>query len=110
LSAAAPTAETFDDAMKRAMLEYTDRLKNAADELNRARTRVMQEKAPLLEQLRAAENRIIAAEGASSRLTTGHEEVATERRRLLKEIEALRKSSTYIVTLAHDGLQAFRDG
>ena len=109
-AAAPPTAETFDDAMKRAMLEYTDRLKNAADELNRARTRVMQEKAPLLEELRAAENRIIAAEGASSRLTTGHEEAATERRKLLKEIDALRKSSTYIVTLAHDGLQAFRDG
>lgn len=110
LSAAAPTPETFDDAMKRAMLEYTDRLKKAAEELNRARTRVMQEKAPLLDQLRAAEDRIIAAESATSRLTTNHEEADTDRRKLMKEIEASRRSTTYVVTLAHDGLQAFRDG
>jgi biopolymer transport protein ExbB len=110
IATAAQGAETFDDAMKRATLEYADRLKKAADELNRARNRVMQEKAPLLREMRAAEDRIISAEGASTQLSTRHEEAATERRRLLKDIDTFRKSTTYIATMAHDGLQALRDG
>lgn len=111
LSASAATStETFDDAMKRASLEYVDRLKKATDELNRTRQRIMEEKVPLLQEMRAAEDRIISAEGASGRLNTRHEEAATERRKLLKDIDTFRKNTTYIVTLAHDGLQAVRDG
>jgi len=110
LAAAAPSTETLEDALKRATLDYAERLKKAADELNRTRARVMQEKTPLLQEMRAAEDRIISAESGSSRLTTSHEEAATEKRKLQKEIDALRKSTTYISTLAHEGLSALRDG
>jgi biopolymer transport protein ExbB len=110
LVSAAPSAEPFEDAMKRATIEYTDRLKKAADELNRKRELIMKEKAPLLQEMRAAEDRIISAEGASTRLNTRHEEAATERRKLLKDIETFRKNSTYMATLAHDGLQALSEG
>src|SRR5688572_12811114 len=105
-----PGAATFEDAMKHASLEYADRLKKASEELNRTRERIMKEQSPLLQEMRVAEDRIIAAEGGSSRLTTRHEEAATERRKLLKDIDTFRKNTTYMVTLAHDGLQALRDG
>lgn len=107
---AVPSAETFDEAMKRATLDYGDRLTKAADELNRKRELIMNEKAPLLQEMRAAEDRIISAEGASTRMNTRHEEAATERRQLLKEIDANRRNTTYMVTVAHDGLQALSDG
>src|SRR5687767_4283737 len=96
IASAAPTPEPFDEVMKRASLDYVERLKKAADELNRTRTRLMQEKAPFLQELRAAEDRIITAEGASVRLNTSHEAAAGERRTLLKDIDAFRRNSTYI--------------
>ncbi|MEO6994567.1 MAG: hypothetical protein ABI273_13125, partial [Lacunisphaera sp.] len=52
-------AETFDQAIKRATVDYTERLRQAAEELNHARARVADQKAPLLTQMRGVEDRII---------------------------------------------------
>ena len=61
-------ADTFDEAMERAALEYAKRLRTASDELTRTRERIAGEKAPLLKTMRAAEDRIIAAEQEITRL------------------------------------------
>ena len=103
---AARGAENFDDALKRAALDYTERLHQASDELNRTRERITREKAPLLEELRAAEGRISALEHETSRLGTDQENAAANKRRLLRDLEDARKTGAYITTLATDGLKA----
>lgn len=103
-------AETFDTAVKQTAVDYEARLRQAADELNRTRTRIADEKAPLLKQMRAAEDRIIAANSQIARLETGEEGAADQRRRLTKSLDAARKTTSYINTLVHDGAKAFEDG
>jgi biopolymer transport protein ExbB len=106
---AAHGAENFDDALKRAALDYADRLRVAGDELNRTRERITQEKAPLLDDLRATEGRIAALEHETSRLATDQDQAAANKRRLLRDLEEARKTGAYAVTLASDGLKSATD-
>jgi biopolymer transport protein ExbB len=110
LTATVRAADTFDEAMSRASLDYTQRLRSASDELIQAREQISREKAPLLHSMRAAEDRIIAAEQEATRLETGQEQSQENRRRIIKDSEALRRNESYITTLAHDGLKAYGDG
>ena len=107
LTATVRAEETFDDAMKRATADYGERLRKAADELNTARKSIADEKAPLLKELRLTEDRIIAAQSQIERLEAGKEDYSEQRRKLLMELDATRKNSAYISTLAHDGIVAF---
>ncbi len=99
--------QAFDDAMKRATADYTERLQKAADELNSTRRRIADEKAPLLKEMRSAEDRIVTADSQIDRVGTAKEELSEQRRKLLGDLDAIRKNTTYIETLAHDGLAAF---
>ncbi len=107
LSATVRGAETFDDAMKRAAADYGERLKTAADELNTTRKRIADEKAPMLLDMRAAEDRILTLQSEIERMETNAEDTTNQHRRLLTDLDAIRKNTTYIGTLAHDGLTAF---
>jgi biopolymer transport protein ExbB len=100
-------AETFDDAMKRAAADYGERLKTAADELNGTRKRIADEKAPLLLEMRNAEDRILTLQSEIERMETVAEDATNQHRRLLTDLDAIRKNTTYIGTLAHDGLTSF---
>ena len=102
--------ESMDDAMKRATLEYGQRLRLANAELTQARERIAREKAPFLQAMRAAEDRIIAAQSQITLLETGQEQVQEKSRKLGKEADALRKNESYLNTLAHDSLTAFDEG
>jgi biopolymer transport protein ExbB len=102
-AAGARSDETFDDAMKRATADYGERLQKAADELNATRARIANEKAPLLHEMRAAEDRVVA------RLETTKNDSGEQRRKLLMELDSVRKNTTYISTLAHDGLTAYSE-
>src|SRR5262245_56118337 len=106
LSAQTAAPVSFDQAMKAAAADYRERVTRAAEELNRTRARIAAEKAPLLEQMRAAENRLIAAESETTRIETGREDFAEQRRKLLQELDAIRKTTAYAGTLAHDSLRA----
>jgi len=110
LAAAAAAAETFDEATHRAASDYAQRLQKAADELNRERARVADEKAPLLKEMRAAEDRIVAAQSQIERQETGQDSSAEQRRKLMMDLDNFRKNAAYMDTLAHDGLRAFEDG
>ncbi|HEX2851969.1 MAG TPA: MotA/TolQ/ExbB proton channel family protein [Opitutaceae bacterium] len=103
-------ASAPDEVMRNAAADYRERISRAAGELNRARTRIGAEKAPLLEQMRAAQDRVIVAESEATRLETRAEDVTEQRRKLLLELDALRKTTSYVSTLAHDGLKAAADG
>jgi biopolymer transport protein ExbB len=101
---------TFDEAMSRAALDYAERLRTASSELTQTRERIAQEKAPLLQKTRTAEDRIIAAEMETTRIETARDQSQETRRKILREAESLRKNEGYVNTLAHDGLKAFGDG
>jgi biopolymer transport protein ExbB len=103
-------AQAQDDLFQKAAVDYRERVARAADELNRTRARISAEKVPLLEQMRAAQNRVIVAESEATRLETRREDVTEQRRKLLLELDALRKTNSYVSTLAHDGLKSAVDG
>ncbi len=105
-----PRATTFDEAMRRATLEYAERLRRASEELADVRQRIATEKTPYLREMRAAEGRIIAADMELTRLQTGQAEGAGNRRRLLQDLDAQRKTGAYITTLGHDALKGFVGG
>jgi biopolymer transport protein ExbB len=102
--------ETVDDALKRAALDYGQRLGAANDELTQTRERIAREKAPLLKARRAAEDRIAAAEAQITRLETDAEHFQEDHRKLGKDADALRKNASYLATLAHDSLVALEEG
>ena len=110
LSSTLAIAETFEEATQRATADYGERLQKAADELNGARKRIADEKAPLLKEMREAEDRIVAAQSQTERLETGEEESSEQHRKLMMDMDAIRKNTSYVSTLAHDGLSAFSDG
>ena len=103
-------AQSLDQALQNAAADYRERVSRAADELNRTRARIGAQKAPLLEQMRAAQDRVIAAESEATRFDTRREDVTEQRRKLLLELDAIRKTTSYVGTLAHDGLKAAADG
>ncbi len=103
-------AESIDDVMKRAVLDYEQRLRQSNDELIQTRARIAKEKAPMLQAMRAAEDRIIAAETEINRLETAQEQFAENHRKLAKDADGMRKNESYVNTLAHDSLGAFEDG
>lgn len=110
LAAVLHGAEAIDDALKRAALEYAQRLHLANEELTQTRERIAREKEPLLRAMRAAEDRIVAAQAQITRLETGQEQSLENSRKLGKEADALRKNEGYLNTLAHDSLVALDEG
>jgi biopolymer transport protein ExbB len=109
-TAPAGGAGNFDEALKRAASDYAERLRRASDELNRARERIAREKAPLLNELRAAEGRINALERETLRLGTDQEQATTNKRRLLRDLEDARKTGAYVTTLANDAMKLLDEG
>jgi biopolymer transport protein ExbB len=110
LTTVAIGAETFDQALKRATADYTERLHQSAEELNHARAQVADEKAPLLTQMRGVEERIIRFESQIQRFEAGQEDAGGKRRKLIKNVEAAHKTAAYFNTLVRDGTKTFTDG
>ena len=103
-------AENYEESTAKAVAVYTVVLMEASEMLTEARRKIAGEKAPLLQALHAAEERIVAAEAEIGRIKTGQEDSQGHRRTLLKERDAVQKNLNYISTLAHDAIGAIRDG
>jgi biopolymer transport protein ExbB len=110
LGAAEQAAESLDAALKRAKDNYVERLQRAAEELAATRQRVAQEKEPFLKDLRAAEDRILAAEIELNRFQTHGEVAASSKRKLIQDLDAQRKTAAYLNTLSRDSLKALQSG
>jgi len=109
LCAAALRAQTLDKALESAAADYRARVSKAADELNRTRERIGAEKAPLFDQMRAAQDRVIIAESEARRFETQREDATDLRRKLLVDLDTLRKTTRYVNTLAGEGLKSASD-
>jgi biopolymer transport protein ExbB len=105
----AHAAPTFDESMKTAAAEYRQRADRAAAALNQTRTRIADEKAPLLQRMRAAEDRMVAAESDNTRLETQRDDSAELRLKLQQELDTIRRTTAYAGTLAHDSLKTATD-
>src|SRR5512147_2506398 len=75
----------FETVLTRVTARTAEQQQRAAEELNRTRERIAADKAPLLERMRAAEDRILLATAEARRIKTLEENAGAERRRLLKE-------------------------
>ena len=85
LGATTRAEETFDEAMARASLDYAQRLHTASGELTQTRERIAREKAPLLNAMRAAEDRIIAADMEATRIETARDQSQENNRKIVKD-------------------------
>jgi len=101
-----PIAKVAD----RAKAEFTQRLEVATKELAAARERIVQEKAPLLKAMQAAEDQIIALGPEIAALEAAHAEADERRQRLQRDGFTLQKNINYVNTLARDSLKSLQDG
>ncbi|HVT73737.1 MAG TPA: MotA/TolQ/ExbB proton channel family protein [Lacunisphaera sp.] len=106
---AGAAADNFDQAVQKAALDYAERLRQANVELNAARSKIAAEKAPMLSAMRAAEDRLIAAQEDMTRRTTAHDQADETRHRLQRDAEALLRNRSYLTSVAQDGLKAYAD-
>lgn len=109
LFVSAHAATQSEEAMQGATAKARQRIVAAADELTRTRDRIATEKAPLLAEIRAMEDRIIAAESETTRIETRREGAAEERRKLLQELDANLKTTAYATSTMQDSLKALTD-
>lgn len=110
LAGAAASAATLEETLQASTTDYRARVTRAAEELNRTRARIDAEKAPLLTQLRAMEDRVVSVQSELTRLETRRADSTETRRKLIQELEATRKVTSYAATLAHDALKSVTDG
>jgi biopolymer transport protein ExbB len=102
--------QDFDAAAATAATDYSQRVQKASEQLTAVRQKIVEEKAPVLKAIHAAEERIVAAEAETTRIETGQEQAKERRRDLQKEHEAVQKNLNYASTLARDAAVAVQDG
>lgn len=100
----AQTPEEFDAKLAEVAEEYVERIENATDELNATRERIAEEKVPMLNDLRAVEDRILRlrAEMERQRVITGNLEADRAQRE--QEAQAQRLNVSFLATAAAEGL------
>jgi len=106
---ASATTQTFETIAARVAQTAQARQAEAAAALNATRTRIAAEQVPLLEQMRAVEARIFETERAVRQTKTGADNAGAEKRRLIKELDTLRKMTGFANTVAHDSLKAIAE-
>lgn len=108
--AVASAAEgNLDQALDKAALDYTERLRKAAGELAATRARLDREKLPLLTAQRAAEDRLLAAESLVTQQQMEEQQAVGRRNNLGRAAATWQKNSAYAATLAQDGLKTYSD-
>lgn len=105
----AQTTEEFDAKLIEVAEAYTTKIEEASAELNATRVRIAEEKIPLLNELRAAEDRILSlrAEVSRERITAGNFEADRARRE--QEADAQRLNVSFLATAAAEGLSTWRN-
>lgn len=105
----AQTTEEFDAKLIEVAEAYTAKIEAASAELNATRVRIAEEKIPLLNELRAAEDRILSlrAEVSRERITAGNFEADRARRE--QEADAQRLNVSFLATSAAEGLSTWRN-
>ena len=99
----------FDAKLVEVAIEYAAKIETATEKLTDARTRIAEEKVPMLNQLRSAEDRILQARADmdQQRIVTGNFEADRARRQ--HEAEAQRLNISYFATSAAEGLTTWRN-
>ena len=101
--------DSLDESLRKAELDYASRLEKANADLVPTRERIAQEKAPFLQRMRAAEDRVLSSETEVAREEALQENSQEQRRKLLKEADLLHRNASYLSTLAQDGLKAYSE-
>src|SRR5579883_2173074 len=99
----------FDTAMRNATTQYQRDTQAATEALSRTRARVTEEKAALLRQIHAAEERTVVAKRETLRFETAREDGAEFRRKATQELDGILTTARFANTLAHDALKLAED-
>lgn len=98
-------AESLQELLARASLDYEQRLVSATNELNSARERIATERLPLVTKKQNTEDQVVALGLEITRLKTAQIEAAEQRTKLLADLESINKNLRYVTALAQDGLK-----
>jgi biopolymer transport protein ExbB len=98
-------AESLEEVLARAALEYEQRLISASEELNKARETIGTERLPLVTTKQNTEDKVIGLELEITRLKTAEIAAAEEREKLLADLDTINKNLRYISALAQDSLK-----
>lgn len=96
---------SLDETLGQTGRKYAERLQAATAELAAARARVVEDKAPLLDEWQSLEAKAAALEMQISRLKSARDKDQERRRQLAKEGDSLRRNLGYLNTLASDNLK-----
>jgi biopolymer transport protein ExbB len=110
LATIAPAAETLADAVKRVAVDYDKQIQQAVQDLERARARLAAEKAPLLREREAAQQKLLGVQRDIARLEVGAQNVAERRRKLGQTQESIRKTIAFLNSSSRDALRGYQDG
>lgn len=102
---AAAQEEDVEALTTRAVLEYGTRIEAAATELAAARRAILDERAPRMEALRAAETEVARLEARIAELAIEKARATTRARELRAERGALDRNMTYIAQVMADALK-----
>lgn len=105
----AQTTVDFDAKLLEVAQGYPAKIEQAAADLNATRVRIAEEKIPLLNALRAAEDRILTlrAEVTRQHITAGNFEADRARRE--QEADAQNLNVSFLVSAAAEGLSTWRN-
>ncbi|WP_221032007.1 MotA/TolQ/ExbB proton channel family protein [Actomonas aquatica] len=106
-AASAQTAESiarYDAILRQAATAYTARIEQATQTLNDTRVRIGEEKIPLLNDLRALEDRILNLRAEITTFQTNTANFANDKARREQEAEAQRLNISYFAGTAAEGL------
>jgi biopolymer transport protein ExbB len=107
---AADEPDALTKAAERATAEFSKRVEAATKEMADVRARIAQEKAPLIEASRVAEDQIVVLGPEIAELQSGAAAAEARSKRLQSDRFTLQKNINYLNTLARDGLKMADDG
>ena len=96
--------ERHDANLRRIAIDYTQRIETATTELNDARGRIGAEKIPMLNELRAVEDRILNLRAELATLRTATATFANDKARREQEAAAQRLNISFFAGAAAEGL------
>lgn len=109
IATAAVAADTLDTAVKRVAADYDKQIQQAMQDLEKIRARLNAEKAPLLREREAAQQKVLTLQREVTRLETDAQNVAERRRKLTTAQESIRKTVSFLNSSSRDALRAYQD-
>jgi biopolymer transport protein ExbB len=104
---AAEDQQALDATVSRAVIDYTKRLEIATRQIGEARITISNERAPLMDEIRADEEKIAQLQATVARLQVDQARAQEKAQALRVEQAAIDRNLSYVTNIALDGFKSF---